>query len=61
MKKTSPKSHFDPDSSGSEKVQIIFSLNETVGALAESLKIFKVEKNQIMIINLFYPNAFLEV
>ena len=40
--RTTTKSHFDPDSESSETVQIIFSLKEAIGALAETLKIFKV-------------------
>jgi len=39
--RTTTKSHFDPDSESSETVQIIFSLKEAIGALAETLKIFK--------------------
>jgi len=35
------KGHFIKEKDGAESVSIIFSLNEAVGALAESLKIFK--------------------
>ena len=42
LQSTPMKGHFTEEKGADGSVSIIFSLNEAVGALAESLKIFKV-------------------